>query len=154
MAVPTAKTAHSLTARLSTSAHGACFTRDFEPLAYAACHAQWSPIMRNADRVYTSAEDIDRLREKVAALPNGEHVELELEDGEHLFGIVAARPMLQQFFDFKGCEGMNGTVRLERPSLYHPMATPAPRDVWLDRIRVVRHLGPLDSLGEGYGGPH
>lgn len=110
--------------------------------------------MRNANRVFTSAEDLERLRAKVAALPNGAHVELELEDGERFVGIVAGRPSLQQFFDFEGHEGTNGTVRIERPALEHPMATPAPRDVWLDRIHVVRRLDPLDSLGEGYGGAH
>lgn len=110
--------------------------------------------MRNANRVFTSAEDIDRLRAKVAALPNGAHVELELADGERLVGIVAARPMLQQFFDRDGREGTNGTVRIERPALEHPMATPTPRDLWLDRILVVRRLDPLDSLGEGVSGPH
>lgn len=110
--------------------------------------------MRNANRVYTSSDDIERLRRKVAALPNGAHVELELEDGEQLVGIVAGRPMLQQFFDFQGNEGTNGTVRLERPALDRPMDTPVPRDIWLDRIHVVRRLDPHDSLGEGFSGPH
>jgi hypothetical protein len=110
--------------------------------------------MRNANRVFTSAEDIDRLRAKVAALPNGAHVDIELDDGERLVGIVAARPMLQLFFDFEGHEGTNGTVRIERPALENPMAVPAPLDLWLDRIRVVRRLDPLDSLGEGVSGPH
>lgn len=104
--------------------------------------------MRNANRVFTAEADIEQLRAKVAALPNGAHVELELEDGERLVGIVAARPMLQQFFDFSGREGTNGTVRLERPALDDPDHTPAPRDVWLDRISVVRRLDPLDTLGE------
>ncbi|GHA79737.1 DUF3247 family protein [Cognatilysobacter bugurensis] len=110
--------------------------------------------MRNANRVFTTADDLERLRAKVAALPNGAHVELELEDGEHLVGIVAGRPMLQQFFDFEGNEGTNGTVRLERPALEQPMQSPAPLDVWLDRIRVVRRLDPLDTLGQGRVSPH
>ncbi|PCR31580.1 hypothetical protein CQA89_32930, partial [Klebsiella pneumoniae] len=44
------------------------------------------------------------------------HVEIELEDGAHLVGIVGARPSLQQFFDIEGREGTNGTVRLEKPA--------------------------------------
>lgn len=104
--------------------------------------------MRNAQHVYTAAADLERLRANVAALPNGAHVELELEDGERLAGIVAARPMLQLFYDFDGREGTNGTVRVERPALDHPLHTPAPRDVWLDRIVRVRRLDPLDTLGE------
>lgn len=110
--------------------------------------------MRNANRVFTSAEDIDRLRAKVEALPNGAHVEIELEDGERLVGIVAARPMLQQFFDFEGHEGTNGTVRIERPALENPTTAPLPLDLWLDRIRVVRRLDPLDTLGKGVSAPH
>jgi hypothetical protein len=104
--------------------------------------------MRNANRVYTARADIEDLQAKIAALPNGAHVELELEDGERLVGIVAGRPMPQQFFDFEGKEGTNATVRLERPALDHPMHTPAPRDVWLDRIVAIRRLDPLDALGE------
>lgn len=104
--------------------------------------------MRNAEHVYTAAADINALHAKVATLPNGAHVELELADGERLVGIVAARPMVQLFFDYDGREGANGTVRLERPALDHPMHTPAPRDIWLDRIVAVRRLDPLDTLGE------
>lgn len=103
--------------------------------------------MRNANNVYTSAEDLERLREKIAALPNGAHVEIELEDGAHLVGIVGARPSLQQFFDIEGREGTNGTVRLEKPALEHPDATPKPCDVWLDRIVRIERLDPQSTLG-------
>ncbi|MFC0679713.1 DUF3247 family protein [Lysobacter korlensis] len=103
--------------------------------------------MRNANHVYTSAEDLERLRAKIAALPNGAHVELELEDGEQLVGIVGARPSLQIFFDLHGHEGTNGTVRLEKPALNHPRATPAPRDIWLDRIVRIDRLDPQSTLG-------
>lgn len=102
--------------------------------------------MRTAEHVYTRAEDLQRLREKIEALPNGAHVEIELDGGEHLVGIVGARPSLQQFFDRSGSEGTNATVRLEKPALYHPRATPAPLDLWLDRIVRIQRLPPQDEL--------
>ena len=76
--------------------------------------------MRIAPRVYTAQVDIDRLQARIFELPNDQHVELTLDDGRVLRGIVAARPMTMQFFDADGREGTNGTVRLEQPALERP----------------------------------
>lgn len=98
--------------------------------------------MRIAPQVYTRSSDIERLRLQVADLDNGAHVELELDDGRHLTGIVAARPTLLTFFDPAGKEGTNASVRLENPALEAPDATPGPFDVWLDRVVRIRRLDP------------
>ncbi|HEY4555477.1 MAG TPA: DUF3247 family protein [Lysobacter sp.] len=95
--------------------------------------------MRIAPRVYTAQVDIDRLQARIFELPNDQHVELTLDDGRVLRGIVAARPMTMQFFDADGREGTNGTVRLEQPALEHPEDA-AWTDLFLDQIVAVRHL--------------
>jgi len=104
--------------------------------------------MRIAPHVYTRAEDIDRLRRKVVELDNGAHVELELEGGDRITGIVAARPMLLTFYDAAGNEGTNASVRVERPALEAPDETPGPWDIWLDRVVRVRRIDPQHVLGE------
>lgn len=96
--------------------------------------------MRTAPRVYTRQVDIDRLQSMIFALPNDRHVQLTLDDGRVLTGIVAGRPMTMQFFDAEGREGTNGTVRLEQPALEHPEDARWV-DLFLDQIVEVR---PLD----------
>ena len=95
--------------------------------------------MRIAPRVYTAQVDIDRLQSRIFELPNDQHVELTLDDGRVLRGIVAARPMTMQFFDADGREGTNGTVRLEQPALERPEQAQWV-DLFLDQIVSVRHL--------------
>lgn len=95
--------------------------------------------MRIADTVYTAQVDIDRLQARIFELPNDAHVQLTLDDGRVLAGIVSARPTIQQFFDRSGREGSNATVRLEQPALYVPEAA-GWIDVFLDRIVDIRAL--------------
>ena len=95
--------------------------------------------MRIAPRVYTAQVDIDRLQARIFELPNDQHVELTLDDGRVLRGIVAARPMTMHFFDADGREGTNGTVRLEQPALERPEQAQWV-DLYLDQIVSVRHL--------------
>ena len=98
-------------------------------------------MTRNASRVHRDPAAIARLEALVAALPNGGRMELTLEDGSVLRGLVAARPMVQVFFDPSGEEGSNGVVRIE-PLTDDPFESTAPRDLWLDSIVGVRDLGP------------
>lgn len=91
-----------------------------------------------AECVYTSEADLARLRALIGELPNGAHVDLDLDDGRRLRGTVAARPTLQVFVDAAGREGMNALVRLEEPAMDEP-ASARYIDVWLDRIVAVRH---------------
>ena len=48
-------------------------------------------MTRDAEHVYTEAADLERIREHIEQLPNGAHVQLQLQDGSTLEGIVAAR---------------------------------------------------------------
>lgn len=95
--------------------------------------------MRIADTVYTAQVDIDRLQARIVELPNDAHVQLTLDDGRVLTGIVSGRPTIQQFFDRSGREGSNATVRLEQPALDAPERA-GWTDVFLDRIVDIRAL--------------
>ena len=98
-------------------------------------------MTRNAEHVYTEAADLERIREHIEQLPNGAHVQLQLQDGSALEGIVAARPIAQLFFGPDGNEGTNAVLRLEQPALDQPESA-GWRDVWVDRIQTVRRLDP------------
>lgn len=104
--------------------------------------------MRIAPQVYVRAADIDGLRAKVAQLENGARVELELDDGARISGIVSARPTMLTFFDPAGNEGTNASVRVEQPALETPDTTPGPFDVWLHRVVRIRRLDPRHGPGE------
>lgn len=98
-------------------------------------------MTRRAEHVYTDQAAIERINQHVAMLCEDAHVAVRLDDGSELRGIVAARPMTQQFFDPSGREGLNALVRLEQQALEVPEAA-GYRDVWLDRIRQVIRLDP------------
>ena len=98
-------------------------------------------MTRNAEHVYTDADDLERIRQHIEQLPNGAHVRLQLHDGGELEGIVAARPIAQLFFGPDGNEGTNAVVRLEQPALSHPEEARW-RDLWVDRIRSIERLDP------------
>ena len=98
-------------------------------------------MTREAERVYTDPVAVARLESLIAGLPNGARVALQLEDDGELCGIVAARPILQVFFDAAGDEGSNAVLRLE----LDPVEGVGPahvRDLWLDRIVEIRYVGP------------
>lgn len=97
-------------------------------------------MARVAPRVYVHAAEIGRLEQLVEQLPQSRRVQLLLEDGSLLHGIVEMRPAVQAFFDPEGREGMNALLRLEaflddgRP---HDGGS---RSLWLDEIRAVTRL--------------
>ena len=99
-------------------------------------------MTRNANRVHRDPATIARLEALIADLSNGARVELTLDDGSQLRGIVAARPILQLFYGPDGSEGSNAVVRLE-PLGDDPFdVSVPPRDLWLDTITGIRDLGP------------
>lgn len=97
-------------------------------------------MARVAPRIYVDSADIARLEATSLELSSSQHVELLLEDGTRLRGIVAERPGVQAFFGPDGREGMNALLRLEaflddgRP---HPGGL---HDIWLDEIQAVTRL--------------
>lgn len=95
--------------------------------------------MRTADTVYTRQQDIDRIQALIVELDNDDRVELTLDDGRVLRGIVAFKPTIQQFYDRGGREGSNAIVRLDQPALDAPEQA-GWTDVFLDRVVRLRHL--------------
>ena len=92
-----------------------------------------------AKRVYTDQAQIATLESWVAQLDGEERIQVTLDDGSHLLGIVSVRPTVQTFRDEAENEGINGLLRLddlEDPSRAHW--------IWLDTIREIRPLGPGD----------
>jgi len=101
----------------------------------------------HANQVFTDAEAIDRLQRIIELLPNDAHVQLEMDNGEQVLGIVSARPMTQVFIDPKGIEGTNAVLRLVDPAMDQPERA-GWREVWVGDIRAVRRLDPDRQLGE------
>jgi hypothetical protein len=97
-------------------------------------------MARVAPRVYVDDADIARLEAVALRLPQDARVQVTLEDGDRMTGMVSATPTVQAFFDPNGREGMNALVRLEaflddgRP---HPGGI---HDLWLDAIRDVTRV--------------
>lgn len=93
---------------------------------------------RAAERVYTAPASIRRLESLIGELPANGHVVLLLKDGSSCDGVVVTRPNVQLFRDADEREGINATVKLERPDV------PAwSRQVWLDQIARVEHVDSI-----------
>ena len=93
---------------------------------------------RAAERVYTDPASIRRLESLIGELPANGHVVLLLKDGSSCDGVVVTRPNVQLFRDADEREGINATVKLERPDV------PAwSQQVWLDQIARVEHVDSI-----------
>lgn len=90
---------------------------------------------RQAQHVYTDPASIEHIEYLVDELPANGHVVLLLKDGSSCDGVVMTRPSVQLFRDADQHEGINATVRLERPDV-----PDWSRRVWLDQIVRVEHL--------------
>lgn len=90
---------------------------------------------RQAEHVYTDPAIIRRLESLIEELPANGHVVLLLKDGSRCDGVISARPNVQVFRDADENEGINATVRLERPDM-----PDWSRHVWLDQVVRVEHL--------------
>ena len=97
-------------------------------------------MARVAPRVHVSADRIARIEDLARQLLQDERVEILMEDGTSLLGVVEYQPSVQMFFDPQGREGSNAQVRIElslddgRP---HPSGV---RDLWLDEIDAVTRV--------------
>lgn len=89
-----------------------------------------------AERVHTRQDEIALIESRIVELPDEAIVEITLDDGRKLKGLVTTRPMIQTFRDAEGREGVNALLRLddlEQPGHSH--------QVWLDRISEIFHMG-------------
>ncbi|HYG05523.1 MAG TPA: DUF3247 family protein [Stenotrophomonas sp.] len=97
-------------------------------------------MAKYAKHVYTEQDKIATLESWVKQLPDEARVQVTLDDGSRLLGTVAVRPTVQSFRDEADNEGINGLLRLD--DLDHPGQ---PHWVWLDTIREVRPLPPIED---------
>lgn len=88
------------------------------------------------DRVFTQAADVALLEANIAALPDEAIVQLTMDDGSALRGVVATRPSAQIFRTSDGQEGINAVLRLD--DLEHPEHA---HYLWLDQVRDIFPLG-------------
>lgn len=96
-------------------------------------------MSRDAPRVHVDPVAIARLEEVALQLPQDTRVEVRLDDGSRLRGMVSMTPTVQAFFDPDGREGLNGVARIECES-GAGVATGDSRYLWLDRIGSVESL--------------
>ena len=96
-------------------------------------------MSRDAPRVHVDQAAIARLEQVAVQLPQDARVEVELDDGRRLRGMVSMTPTVQAFFDPDGNEGLNGVARIECESA-DGVATGDSRYLWLDRIGNVASL--------------
>lgn len=89
-----------------------------------------------AERVHTDPRMIELLEERAFALKDEAVVEMELDDGRRIRGVVVALPTIQVFRDAEGNEGHNALVRLD--DAYDPRRE---HYVWLDRVVSITQLG-------------
>jgi len=105
-------------------------------------------MARVAPRVYLAAADIARLEAIALQLPQDARVQVTLEDGRQIAGMVSATPTVQAFFDPRGVEGMNALLRLDACTdaahfveSSHQRAHPdGIHDLWLDEVSAVTRL--------------
>lgn len=96
-------------------------------------------MSREAPRVHLDPAAIARLEEVALQLPQDARVEVRLDDGSALRGMVSMMPTVQAFYDPEGREGLNGVARIECESS-PGIASGDSRYLWLDRIGSVASL--------------
>ena len=96
-------------------------------------------MSRDAPRVHVDQAAIARLEQVAVQLPQDARVEVELDDGSRLRGMVSMTPTVQAFFGPDGNEGLNGVARIECESA-DGVATGDSRYLWLDHIGNVASL--------------
>lgn len=100
-------------------------------------------MSRVAPTVYRDPARISALQRLAMQLPHSARVEVTLDDGSRLRGIVSMRATIKAYFDPRGEEGTNGVVRIEVERSGSDMdAGPVAgsRYLWLDHIESVQRL--------------
>jgi hypothetical protein len=90
-------------------------------------------MSREAPRVHVDPAAIARLEDLSTQLQQDSRVEVRLDDGSMLRGIVTMTPSIQSFYDPDGNEGLNAVARIERE-------TGGNGYLWVDRIATVERL--------------
>ena len=90
-------------------------------------------MSRDAPRIHVDPAEIARLEGIAARLQQDSRVEVRLDDGTVMRGIVSATPTVQAFYDPDGNEGLNAAARIEDE-------TGGKGYVWVDRISSVERL--------------
>lgn len=94
---------------------------------------------RYAPTIHTDPARIAAMEALLPQLDGQTQVELTLTDGSMVRGTVTVRPTVQQFKDADENEGTNGQLRLDSLD-----GSGALDYVWLDQIRSVRVLPPVE----------
>jgi hypothetical protein len=90
-------------------------------------------VSREAPRVHVDPAAIARLEAIAVQLPQDSRVEVRLDDGTTMRGIVTVTPTVQAFYDPEGNEGLNAVARIERESGGNGY-------LWVDRVSTVERL--------------
>lgn len=90
-------------------------------------------MSREAPRVHVDPAAIARLEDLSTQLQQDSRVEVRLDDGSALRGIVTMTPTIQAFYDPDGNEGLNAVARIEREAGGNGY-------LWVDRIATVERL--------------
>ena len=90
-------------------------------------------MSREAPRVHVDPVAIARLEMLSARLQQDSRVDVRLDDGTTMRGIVTMTPTIQSFYDPDGNEGLNAVARIEREAGGNGY-------VWVDRISAVERV--------------
>jgi hypothetical protein len=90
-------------------------------------------MSREAPRVHVDPAAIARLEDVSTQLAQDSRVEIRMDDGTTMRGIVTLTPTVQSFYDPDGNEGLNAVAKIE------PEAG-GNGHVWVDRISSVERL--------------
>jgi hypothetical protein len=90
-------------------------------------------MSREAPRVHVDPAAIARLEDVSTQLAQDSRVEIRMDDGSTMRGIVTLTPTVQSFYDPDGNEGLNAVARIERESGGNGY-------LWVDRISAVERL--------------
>ena len=97
-------------------------------------------MTRVAPRVHIANAEIAQLEALALRLPQDQRVQVRLDDGRELTGMVSQTPTIQTFYDPDGQEGLNAIVRIEAFLDDGRPHEGGEHYIWLDHIEDVMPL--------------
>ena len=97
-------------------------------------------MTRVAPHVHIDNAEIAQLEALALRLPQDQRVQVRLDDGRELTGIVSQTPTIQTFYDPDGQEGLNAIVRIEAFLDDGRPHEGGEHYIWLDHIEDVMPL--------------